>query len=142
MRKADFIVVGVFAALSLGLLAGAAALPAGVSGQPGPGFFPAVVALVMLTLSAALAWQTRRSTGETASAPPAEHLDIVGGVVLLTMAYLALWGTGWFALRTAIYLSLLLRVVGQAWPRSYVVGAVLSLIVTVAFRYGLRVSLE
>ncbi len=142
MKKPDLIVAAVFGTLALALLAGAAMLPAGMSGQPGPGFFPAVIAVAMLGLSAALALEARKTAAGPAAAAPEERLDVAGGAVLLTMAYLSLWGSGWFALRTAIYLGLLLRLVGQPWRRSYLVAAVLSVVVTAAFRYGLSVSLE
>ena len=142
MKRADVIVAAVFVALALALLAGSAALPAGMSGQPGPGFFPSVIAVVMLALSGALALQARKPAAPAPEAPPAERLGTAGGAVLLTMAYVALWGSGWFAVRTAIYLGLLLRLVGQPWRRSFVVAAVLAGAVTAAFRYGLRVSLE
>jgi hypothetical protein len=60
----------------------------------------------------------------------------------LLFAYLLLWGTGLFALRTAVFLALLLRMLGQSWRTSAVVGLTLTAAIVLAFQYGLRVSLE
>ena len=142
MSKADLTVAGAFAGLAAALLIGSALLPAGMGGQPGPGFFPSAVGAAMLGLIGALAVRARSNPAEGRSTPAAGRPGLVVGVLVLTAVYLALWGSGWFALRTAIYLVLLLLLVGQPWRRSVVAAATLAIVVTAAFRIGLRVSLE
>jgi hypothetical protein len=56
--------------------------------------------------------------------------------------YLALWGTGLFPLRTAIFLALLLKFLGQEWRAAVSVSVALTVVATAAFQYGLNVSLE
>ena len=63
-------------------------------------------------------------------------------VALVTLAYLALWGTGFFFLRTVLFLFLLLRLLGEKSRTGIAVAVVLTTAVTLAFQYGLHVSLE
>jgi hypothetical protein len=53
-----------------------------------------------------------------------------------------LWGSGLFALRSAVFLALFLRLLGETWKTSVAVSAVLAAGVTLAFQFGLRISLE
>jgi len=63
-------------------------------------------------------------------------------VCALTAVYLAMWGTGLFALRTAVFLALFLRLVGQSWRAGVSVSAALTAVAVLAFQIGLRVNLE
>jgi hypothetical protein len=127
-----------FLAFAAALGAGAWALPEGLGRVPGPGFFPLAIALAMGALSASLlAWP---------GAPPAEPAAAAGapqrilGVIGLLFVYLLSWGTGLFALRTALFLCLMLRWTGQSWRASAGVAAALTAIVVLAFQAGLKVS--
>ena len=116
------------------------ALPEGVGAVPGPAFFPLAIAAAMAALAFALVLQP---------VPPAEAAaagegtsQLVAGAIGLLFVYLLLWGTGMFALRTVVFLALLLRWTGQSWRASAGVAAALTAVVVLAFQVGLRVSLE
>ena len=129
-----------WAFLLLGLAVGWAswALPSGVGRVPGPGFFPAWIGAATTLLAAALLLVGERepaTVGAASSAKPAI-------IAALIFAYLLAWGTGLFWLRTLLFLTVFLRLLGEAWRSSFLVSAVLTAAATGAFQYGLRVSLE
>jgi hypothetical protein len=95
---------------------------------------------VTVLLAVGLLVQTarRREPGDFALA----NKGAVAGAIGLMFLYLLLWGTGWFAVRTAVFLTLLLRFLGQRWGTSVIVGVALTAAVVGAFQYGLRISLE
>lgn len=140
MNRSNLVVAAVFLVLGLYLAASAAGLPPGVGQLPGPGFFPQVIGSVTILLAVSLIAQTvrRREPADFALA----NKGAVAGAIGLIFVYLLLWGTGLFALRTAVFLTLLLRFLGQRWITSVVVGVVLTAAVVGAFQYGLRISLE
>jgi hypothetical protein len=140
MNRGNLVVAIAFLLLGIYLVASASGLPEGLGRQPGPGFFPRVVGSVTLLLAALLLMQAvrRREGGSLALTNP----GAVGGAIALTFLYLLLWGTGWFAVRTAVFLALLLRFLGQRWMASIIVGLALTAAVVGAFQYGLSISLE
>ena len=140
MSRKELVVGGSFLALGVALVASSYALPAGMGRLPGPGFFPRVIGGVITLLSLALLWQARRR-GETESPAPAD-LRTVLGVVGLLFLYLLLWGTGLFPVRTAVFLLVLLRFLGQPWRSGLTVSLSLTAVIVLAFQIGLRVSLE
>jgi hypothetical protein len=125
-----FLVLGVY------LTASSFALPAGIAGQPGPGFFPRGIGALMVLLSLA----ALRSRGS--DAPAIENYRTIAATIGLTAVYLLLWGTGGFPLKTLLYLVILLRCYGQGWRPAAVVALVLTGAVTAGFQYGLRLTLE
>ena len=140
MNRANLILAALFLAFGLYLVVSASFLPAGSGRVPGPGFFPQTVGVVILVLAALLFVQAFRETDATKFVVE-NHLAI-GGAIGLTFLFLSLWGTGLFALRTLVFLTLFLRFLGEQWRQSLTVAAVLTVAVTLAFQYGLRVSLE
>lgn len=140
MSRKQLMVGASFLAVGVALVASSHGLPAGMGRLPGPGFFPRVIGGVMTLLSLALLWRARR--GEDAeNAAPADVRTVVGVVGLLFL-YLLLWGSGLFAVRTAVFLLLLLRFLGQSWRSGLTVSLSLTAAVVLAFQIGLRVSLE
>ena len=135
----DRIVAVSFLALGIALVVSSYALPPGLGRLPGPGFFPRVIGGAMLLLSLGLAWQARRP----ATAPSTGRGDTrtVLFVVGLLFLYLLLWGTGPFAARTALFLLLLLRGLGQPWRAAVTLSLALTAVVILAFQIGLRVPL-
>jgi len=146
MNRTNFAVGICFAALGGYLITSASGLPDGLGGLPGPGFFPQVIGVVVLLLGGALLFQSVRpsatDSGGDATQFLIENRGAIVGAIGLTFVYLALWGTGLFALRTGVFLALFLKFLGQPWKPSVAVAAVLTTAVTVAFQIGLRVSLE
>ena len=126
-------------ALGVALVSSSYALPAGLGRLPGPGFFPRVIGGAMLLLSLGLLWQVRRPVAAASTgAGGARTVLIVVGLLFL---YLLLWGTGPFAVRTALFLLLLLRGLGQSWRTSLTLSLALTTTVILAFQIGLRVPL-
>jgi hypothetical protein len=140
MNRSNLVVAAAFLLLGIYLAASAAGLPAGVGRLPGPGFFPQLIGSVTILLAVSLLVQTarRRDPGAFALA----NKKTVAGAIGLTFLYLLLWGTGLFALKTAVFLALLLRFLGQRWGVSVLVSLVLTATVVGAFQYGLRITLE
>jgi putative tricarboxylic transport membrane protein len=129
-----------FLAFGLYLVVSGVLLPAGIGRLPGAGFFPIVIGIATVVLALLLLASAFRG----AVSPSFELINgkTIAAVVGLTFAYLLLWGSGLFALRTAVFLALLLRTLGERWKTSMTVSAVLTAAVTLAFQLGLRVSLE
>lgn len=140
MSRKELIVGGSFLALGIALVASSYALPPGMGRLPGPGFFPRVIGGVMTLLSLALLWRARRG-GEIDTGAPGD-LRTVLGVAGLLFLYLLLWGTGLFPVRTAVFLLVLLRFLGQPWRSGLTVSLSLTAVIVLAFQIGLRVSLE
>ena len=122
--RTDLVVGGLFLALGIYLAVSASLLPSGSGGLPGAGFFPRVVGLVTIVLSAMLLFNALK--GAATSQFVLEHGRIIGGVVGLTFVYLLLWGTGLFALRTFVFLALFLRFLEQSWRTSATVAGALT----------------
>lgn len=138
MKRADSLIGAGFLALSLFLLISAYRFPPGMGRLPGPGFFPAVIGGVMALLSLGLIWTARGRRG------PAWKLDnkaALAVTVAMLAAFLLLWNTVPFALRSFLFVSLFLRYLGQPWRVSLAAGAALTAGVVLAFQYGLRVML-
>jgi len=139
MNRTDAIVAACFVALGLYLLISGAALPAGIGRLLGAGFFPVLIGLATSGLALCLLASAFRRSGLRYEI---ENHRALGGVIGLTFVYLFLWGSGLFVVRTAVFLALFLRMLGERWKTSLAVAAVLTAGVTLAFQYGLRVSLE
>ena len=140
MSRPDRIVSAAFTVLAGLLLLGSWLLPPGIGRLPGPGFFPASIAGVMLALSIALL--VRPSAAESAGSLLRGDLRLAGIAALITFAYLALWGSGFFFLRTVLFLYLFLRILGEKPRAGAAVALVLTAAVTLAFQYGLHVALQ
>lgn len=140
MSRPDRIVAAAFVVLAALLLFGSSLLPEGMGRLPGPGFFPASIGGVMLALSLALL--LRPSDAESAGSLLRGDLRQVAIAALITFAYLALWGTGFFFLRTVLYLFLFLRLLGERPRAGIAVALVLTATITLAFQYGLHIALE
>jgi len=125
-----------FLVLGLYLTISSFGLPSGIGGLPGPGFFPRVIGVLMVALSIA-ALRDRRPAGS-----PIENRRTITGTVALTILYLLLWGTGGFAVKTAVFLVALLRMYGQSWRPAAIVSLALTAAATLGFQYGLRLTLE
>lgn len=142
MFRTNLIVAAGFALLGSYLIASALSLPPGVGRLPGPGFFPGVIGAVIVLLAGALFAQTMRARGVPRSDWRIENGKAIAGAIGLIFVYLLFWGTGLFALRTAVFLALFMRFMDQPWKQSALVSLALSAVVVAAFQYGLHVSLE
>ena len=91
MNRPNVVVAAGFLLLGLYLLMSSFALPAGMGGLPGPGFFPQVIGAVITALAALLLAQSLRAEDEQALV--FENKAAVAGAAGLTFAYLLLWGS-------------------------------------------------
>ncbi len=140
MNRGETATGGLFLALGIALVASGLGLPPGVGGLPGAGFFPQAIGGLMALLAAGLL--VRRSGAGSEESVPASNLMQVAGTAALLFGYLLLWGTGFFAARTAAFLLLTLRFLGQKWMPAAGYSGVLTAFVYLAFDMGLNVSLE
>jgi hypothetical protein len=99
------------------------------------GMFPRVLGVLMVLLALA-ALRDRRPAGSI------ENGRTIAATLALTVLYLLLWGTGGFALKTALYLLALLRLYGQPWRPAAGAALFLTALVTLGFQLGLRLTLE
>lgn len=137
---ASLILCGGFLMLGSFLTISSFDLPSGTAGYPGAGFFPRALGITILMLSVFLALQSLH--GRMITEFRMNHSRVVAGVGALTLAYLLSWGAGLFALRTFVFVLLLLRFLDQSWKTSVIVSAVLTGSVTLAFQFGLNLSLD
>jgi hypothetical protein len=140
MSHSDTVTGGLFLALGVALIVSGLGFPSGVGGLPGAGFFPQATGGLMALLAVGLL--VRRSNAGDDKSIAASNLKQVAGTAALLLAYLLLWGTGLFAARTAVFLLLTLRFLGQQWIPAVGYSAVLTAFVYLAFDMGLNVSLE
>jgi hypothetical protein len=140
MSKPDRIVAAAFAIFAALLLVGAWLLPPGMGRVPGPGFFPTAVGGTILVLSLALLFRPAALSADLPLLRGDTRLTAI--IALVTLVYLSLWGTGFFFVRTVLFLFLLLRLLGEKPKAGAAVALVLTTVVSVAFQYGLHVSLE
>lgn len=139
MKKSDTVAALLFLSLGMFLAVSSFFLPEGIGNLPGPGFFPAVIGFLVILLSALLlrgAWLGEARRVEV------HNGRVLAGTAALTLIYLLLWGSGGFIVRTVIFLVLLLRLFGERWRTSVAVGIVLAGVITLGFRFGLRLTLE
>lgn len=140
MRHAETIAAVLFAALGAFLVVSGAAFPAGIGGIPGAGFFPGAIGMLMCLLAIALSQQGRRRRSKESMS--IMNLREVAVIAALLLAYLLLWGTGWFVVRTAVFLAITLIFLGQRWLPSLGYAAALSVFAYLAFDTGLNVTLQ
>ncbi len=140
MPRAVIITGGAFLALGAALIASGVALPSGVGGLPGAGFFPQAIGALMALLACAVLAKSRSGDGD--ESPALSNIRQVAGTAALLFAYLLLWGTGFFLPRTVVFLALTLRFLGQGWPAAVGYATALTAAVYLAFDMGLNVFLE
>jgi len=123
-QRGETVIAWVLVLIASGILFASWRMPAGMSGQPGPGFFPTGIGTVLLVAGFALVLRSRR--GEPSGVQP----DIQFGHTRIWVTLLALAGTA-FALEpvgylptSAALLAVLLRCYGRTGWIATVLGAV------------------
>lgn len=140
MDRVNTAVAACFLSLGAYLVISGGEFPSGVGGLPGAGFFPRIIGSLIILLALGVLFESRGRGGTTEF--EITNVRQIAGAVALLFVYLALWGTGFFVLRTVVFLALLLKFLGQRWPASAGVAVALTAVVAAAFQYGLNVSLE
>ena len=123
-QRGETLIAWMLVAIASGILYASWRMPAGMSGQPGPGFFPTGIGTVLLVAGLALVVRSRRA--DVSVAQPA----IEFGHTRIWVTLLALAGTA-FALEpvgylptSALLLAVLLRCYGRTGWIATVLGAV------------------
>jgi hypothetical protein len=142
-RRTDAISGAVFLALALGVVAGARSLPLGRLSQPGPGFFPLGLALLLAGLSAALLIRgLRRPGADIASLWPdrqgAGRVALVGAALIGYVAVVDV--TGYLLTTGALFLVIIRVLGGRSWTAAAVASAAGSAASYLLFARVLRVA--
>jgi hypothetical protein len=141
-----------FAGLALAVLWASRHLPAGIASLPGPGFFPSLLALVILGFaivhaldrgSPALPPATGADPAEIGNPSPrhdpAWRMPVVATLALLV--YLVSWEWVDFLIRTPLLTLVLMRASGSTWRSAALAAALVPLLLYAMFQLGLRVDL-
>lgn len=109
-------------------------LPEGIANMPGPGFFPRLIAFMILTLSCWLLilslW--RFSKKRKVSSVRGRWVQTIS-IILLVFLYVLLWGKGNFLFNTFVLLFLIQVVTGSKWYFALIGSATLSISVFLLF---------
>ncbi len=140
MNRINATVGFLFLGLGLALFLSGMAFPQGIGGLPGAGFFPQVIGCLITLLACALLYEARTPDGE--SGFKISNPRQVLGIAALLFVYLLLWGSGYFILRTIVFLIPALRFLKQDWRASLGYSVALTLLVYLAFDTGLNITLE
>jgi hypothetical protein len=143
-RRSDAISGAVFLALALAVIGGARSLPVGRLSQPGPGFFPLGLALLLAALSAALLLRGLRRSGTDVAAlwPDRGGAGRVALVAAALLGYVAVVDVAGYLLATAALFLVLIRALGgRSWTAAAMAGVAGSVGSYLLFARALRVTL-
>jgi putative tricarboxylic transport membrane protein len=136
IRKADSVSAGALALLGLYLVVRASNLPFGSLGQPGPGFFPLSLSVLLVVLASVLSIRSRFGIADNSIArfgSHASHVLLAGAAMVLYVAGLEQFG---FPLLTSALLLFLLRGLGRvSWWASATLAATGTAIAFFLFRW-------
>jgi len=122
-RRGEGAVAGCLVLVAAYILYTAWAMPSGTGGQPGPGFVPFGIGLVLLVSGLALLVRAWRGAAPAASAVELGHARIWVTLAALVAAAYALEPVG-YLITSALLLGVLLRAYGPVrWPVT-IAGAV------------------
>ncbi len=114
LPRGEAAVAAALAVLAAYVLWEAAHMPASAPGQPGPGFFPAILGIVLFTCGAVLLWQSWRTLKRSTDAAS------------ISFRYPRVW----------ITLAALVAMAGALEPLGFVLAATLFLLVLLRFCGG------
>lgn len=133
------------AAIALGAVGGffawhANRLPFGTLAEPGPGFLPLLLGLLLVACAAALLWRTRiAARGMTGT--ELGHRDVVIAYLALVLLPLGFERLGAGITFTVFIAVLLVAIDAMAWWRAIVGAAVSTSVVWLVFKHLLGVQL-
>lgn len=109
-------------------------LPRGIANIPGPGFFPRIVAFVIMALSAILILKSilmiiRRKASNVTRGNWVKSAAIIGAA----LAYVMTWGRGNFLFNTFIFLFLIQLVTNAKWYIAMLSSLALSISIFLLF---------
>jgi hypothetical protein len=143
MRRLEFVIAAVFAALSALVVLGAGRLAYWTMAMPGPGFAPWWIGIAGLGLSACLVAAALRTPAAARAAwPDLRGLRDVGATYALV--WLALAATplvGFTVAAVAMTLAFLVGVMGRGWPGALVAAAVIAVLLKGVFSTWLGLPL-
>ncbi len=119
---------------SIYLFVGSSKLPKGVSNIPGPGFFPNLLAWVILFLSCALllngVWKIIKRKGQRIIRGRWKRTLLI---IIGTFVYVLLWGKGNFFINTWLLLLFIQLTTKSKWYYALIGSTILSLSVYLLF---------
>lgn len=143
MRRLEFIIAAVFAALSLTVWFGAARLAYWTMAMPGPGFAPFWIGIVGVGLAACLALHALKTPADAPVAwPDASGLRDVGATYgLVWLALIATPLIGFSAAAVALTVVFLVGVMRRGWAGALTAAAVIGLLIEGVFATWLGLPL-
>lgn len=150
MKKANFIVSGVFAAFAIVIIAISLGYPPSNHGVPGPGMFPILIAGLILISALTLALLTLRMPKEKDTQIDLKSKNVLN--VYITMAGLIVYAITFpligFIVTSSIMLTLYIKWFGKrSWWKCILIGVLFSIgifllfgsVLNVPMRFGLLI---
>ncbi|ADY13544.1 tripartite tricarboxylate transporter TctB family protein [Sphaerochaeta globosa] len=150
MKKANFIVSGVFAAFAIVIIAISLGYPPSNHGVPGPGMFPILIAGLILISALTLALLTLRMPKEKDTEIDLKSKNVLN--VYITMAGLIVYAITFpligFIVTSSIMLTLYIKWFGKrSWWKCILIGVLFSIgifllfgsVLNVPMRFGLLI---
>jgi hypothetical protein len=141
MRRGEAIVGAALLLFASAIVWGAAVMPPGTLGAPGPGYFPRALGVLLAAVSAGLLVRAWRLTTATDEAVVLGHRDIALTIVALAVLGLVFEYFGYVLSATLFMLVLLRAFSGLGWLRSLAAAVATVLVSYIIFVQVLGVSL-
>ena len=144
MRKEKFVALGLFA-ISVLYAVGCLELKLGTLQQPGPGFFPALIAAALLLSAGAYLYRVFKNKGDESGRSEGlsqKDLRILGGLSVCIFAYpVMLMGLAFIPATFLTVFGMLLVLKYRSWPVSLLVSLFTALVCFIVFAMLLGVAL-
>jgi putative tricarboxylic transport membrane protein len=145
MRKANFIVSGVFTVFALIIIGISLGFPPSNHGVPGPGMFPIIIAVLIIIASLTLFITTLRMPKEQDTSIDLKSKNVLN--VYITMAgliiYFALMPLLGFIVTTSVMLTLYIRWFGKrTWWKCIVISVLFTVAIYLLFGSVLNVPMH
>ncbi len=135
-------VAAAFGAVGVVVLVASMQLPSGIGALPGPGFFPFVLAILILCFALFLGWESRAVPKPDFTPAPLAHSWLLPAVTAAVLVlYVASWEWLPFLVRTPLLILLLMRLSGASWWATGLGSVLLPAVLYAIFQLGLRVDL-
>ncbi len=145
MRKANFIVSGVFAVFAIVIIAISLTFPPSNHGVPGPGMFPIIIASLILVSALSLAIKTLTMNKEEDTAIDLKSKNILNVYVTMVgmIVYFVLLPLIGFVVTTTVMLILYIKWYGKrSWLKTILIAVIFVLAIFFLFGSVLNVPMR